>query len=155
MEWIIAIGVGIILIHELFRNVLDRAAWKSSRSPKIRAKSIFIRFFTILTFPLVVLIYLAAAIWLLPYLLLSKPYRQHMKQEAEAAKSAHEKNLDWQAEEFSGQLSSLAVPAFLTLPFKPIYAFMEFLGKRNTTPWESKEKLQSSSSPVESQSATK
>ena len=141
MEIVIAVGAGIILMHEFFRVILDRAAWKTSRFPKIRAKTIAVRFFTILTFPFVVLIYLVAAIWLTPYLLLSKPYRQHLKQEARA-----KRDLDWGADQFSGQLSSLAVPAFLTLPFKPIYAFMEFLGKKKGSSWASVSKSEGASS---------
>jgi hypothetical protein len=133
MGQIIALGAGIILMQELLRLVLDRMAWKSVVFPKIRAKVLVIRFFTILTFPFVIFICLVSAIWMLPYLLLSRPYRAHLQKEAHGRT-----RLDWQGRKVSGQLSSLAVPAFLTLPFKPIFAFMEFLGKRKTTPWIAK-----------------
>ncbi|MBI1730924.1 hypothetical protein HY229_05820 [Candidatus Acetothermia bacterium] len=130
MGQIIALGAGIVLMHELLRLILDRVAWKSVVFPKIRAKILVIRFFTILTFPFVILICLVSAIWMLPYLMLSRPYRAHLQKEAHGRTK-----LDWQGRKVSSQLSSLALPAFLTLPIKPISAFIEFLGKRKTTPW--------------------
>lgn len=125
MGELLAIGVGIVLLQELIRMILDRASGNSARFPKVRAKNIAVRFFTILTFPFVLFIYLVAAIWLLPYLLLSKTYRSHLKDAA---------HMHSETGEFPDQFSELAVPDFLTLPFKPIFSFMEWLGQKQTGP---------------------
>ena len=71
------------------------------------------------------MIYLVAALWLLPYVLLSKPYRLHLK---EARQRHREEGLS--ASPFSRQLASLDVTDFLTLPFKPIFAFMDWVERR-------------------------
>jgi hypothetical protein len=81
--------------------------------------------FTTLTFPLVLLIYLVAAVWLLPYVLLSKAYRMHLKE----ARAKHRQE-GWNMSPFSRQFASLDVTDFLTLPFKPIFAFMDWVERR-------------------------
>jgi hypothetical protein len=129
MGEILAIGAGIVLLQELVRMILDRASGHSSGFPKIRAKNIAVRFFTILTFPFVLFMYLVAAIWLLPYLLLSKTYRSHLKSAS---------HLHRETGEFPDQFSELAVPDFLILPFKPIFSFMNWLGQKQSKPRRSK-----------------
>ncbi len=84
--------------------------------------------FATLTFPLVLLIYLAAALWLLPYVLLSKPYRMHLRE----ARLKHREE-GWNTSPFSRQLASLDVADFLVLPFKPIFAFMDWVERRPST----------------------
>jgi hypothetical protein len=90
-----------------------------------RAKQGLIFLFATLTFPFVLLIYLVAALWLLPYLLVSKAYRVHLKQ----ARVRYREE-GYSSAPFSRQLGSLDVTEFLTLPFKPIFAFMDWVERR-------------------------
>ncbi|OGF55265.1 MAG: hypothetical protein A2Z21_09290 [Candidatus Fraserbacteria bacterium RBG_16_55_9] len=84
--------------------------------------------FATLTFPFVLLIYLVAALWLLPYVLLSKPYRLHWKETRQHQREEEGPS----ASPFSRQLASLRVAGFLALPIKPIFAFMDWVERRPT-----------------------
>ncbi len=124
---IIGLGIALVLASEVLRRVLGRIAKRTAPSVplKARAKRWLEIGFATLTFPLVLLIYVSAAIWLLPYVLLSKPYRLHL---AEARKRRRE---EWPSlSPFSRQLASLDVTDFLTLPFRPIFAFLDWLERR-------------------------
>jgi hypothetical protein len=87
-----------------------------------------VRVFAVLTFPLVLLIYLSAALWLLPYVLLSKPYRLYLK---DARQSRRGQRSPWLSPDpFSRQLGQLDLMHFLSLPFEPIFAFLDWLESR-------------------------
>jgi len=128
MTTFLLVGAAAVLLQELFHQVLDKIAWREPKELRIRAKNLVVRFFTIITFPLVLFMMLVAAIWLLPYLLLSKSYRTQLlkahKEDTEA---------DWHSVgTFSTQLSALSLPEFMLTPFRPVLSFMDWLGQKRT-----------------------
>ena len=129
MSELLLFGAGAILLQELISQIFDRVAWRGTRTSKVQAKNLAIRFFTILTFPLVLFMMLVAALWLLPILLLSKPYRMQLKQAA----GTHASGWD-HGSQFSQELSDISMPQFMLTPFKPVFSFMNWIGKRRKTP---------------------
>ena len=125
---IIALGLALIIGSEFLRRFLKRFTGPSATAPfQGRAKRWLELGFATFTFPFVLLIYVVAALWLLPYVLLSKPYRLHLK---EARRKQKEEG--WTASPFSRQLASIDVTDFLTMPFKPIFSFMDWVERRPT-----------------------
>ena len=120
-------GIGLIVLSAALQRLAGHLF--GVRAPALRrpAEGLLIRAFTLITFPLVVLIWLAAAIWLLPYLLVSKPYRLHLR---ETRQSRQAKQSPWPSSDpFSGQLGSLDVLDFLRLPYAPVFAFLDWLDR--------------------------
>jgi len=117
----------LVFLTESLRHLLGRLAWKKSSLPKRRV-SLWVHGFTLLTLPLVLLIYLAAALSLLPYVLLCKPYRMHLVEVRRRTQSER-----CGLELFPWQLASLDVTDFLSLPFRLIFAFMDQAEKRLQT----------------------
>jgi hypothetical protein len=128
MAWeLLAVVAGFILLSEALQRLLAKALGEGAVPKGRLAERLIVRGFAVITFPLVVLICLAAAIWLLPYLLLSKPYRLHLREARRARRTEREA---WAAHDpFSRQLASLDVLDFLRLPFEPIFAFLDWLEK--------------------------
>lgn len=119
----------LVLLTESLRRLLGPLAWKRSSSPPKRRVSLWVHGFTLLTLPLVLLIYLAAALSLLPYVLLCKPYRMHL---VEVRRRAQNERCG--LELFPWQLASLDVTDFLSLPFRLVFAFMDQAEKRLQAP---------------------
>jgi len=112
--------VVLVILSELLRHVLERFAWKQAPALLVRPAHLLVQGFTLLTFPLVLLIYLAATLSLLPYVLLCKPYRLHLAEVRRRARGERSS-----LEIFPWQLASLDVPDFLSLPFRLVFAFMD------------------------------
>jgi len=119
----------LVLLTESLRRLLGHLAWKKN-SPLLRRRlSLWVHGFTLLTLPLVLLIYLAAALSLLPYVLLCKPYRMHLVEVRRRTQSERSG-----LELFPWQLASLDVTDFLSLPFRLVFAFMDQAEKRLQAP---------------------
>jgi hypothetical protein len=115
----------LVIAAEFTRYMLGRFAGKPVLPSAGRPGRFLIRGFALLTFPLVLLIYLMAVLSLLPYVLLSKPYRLHLREVRRCKRG------EWHSlNPFSGQLASFDVTDFLTLPFKPVFDFMDRLEHR-------------------------
>jgi len=129
MGKLLVAGAAGVLVFELLRLGIQRLGGRP-RAPatpsglKAHLKQLFIRTFTVLTFPLVVLISLAAALSLLPYVLLCKPYRVHLKEVRERQRQT-EKPMASPSAFFPWQFSELDVTDFLSLPFRLAFAFMD------------------------------
>jgi hypothetical protein len=125
---LVALGIGFIVLSAVLQRLVSRVFGVRIPISRRPGERFIVQAFTLITLPLVVLIWLTAALWLLPYILLSKPYRLHLR---EARRSRQAERVAWSSvDPFSRQLGSLDVLDFLRLPYAPVFAFLDWLDRR-------------------------